>query len=71
MRLVVTAMNKGAIGVTEETQRRMAPRPSSSLSLGLVSLRALDVRSHLAGHAFNSPSRSSEVAAAFIFAMAR
>jgi hypothetical protein len=35
-------MNRGAIGAAEETQRRIAPRPRSSLSLVLVSLRALE-----------------------------
>jgi hypothetical protein len=42
MKLMVAAMNKGAIGVAEDMQRRIAPRPSSSFNLGLVLLRALE-----------------------------
>jgi len=41
MRLMLIAMNKGAIGVAEEMQRSMAPIPRSSFSLGLVFIRAL------------------------------
>jgi len=40
MRLMVAAMNRGAIGVAEKTQRSMPPRPNRSLSLELTSLNA-------------------------------
>ena len=41
MRLMLAATNKGADGVTEETQIMIAPRPRNSLRMALVSLRAL------------------------------
>ncbi len=41
MRLMLRATNKGAYGVTDDTQTMIAPRPRNSLSLGLVPLRAL------------------------------
>jgi hypothetical protein len=42
MRLIVIAMKKGAIGVIDDTQSKMDPMPSSSLTLGFVSLSALE-----------------------------